>query len=62
MTHYPSSFSHTGISVSDVASAVEYYREVVGWYLLMKPTVVTDDAQKAMGTMCVPARSDRARA
>ena len=34
MSHtYPRSFSHIGISVPNVEKAVEFYTQVMGWYL-----------------------------
>lgn len=52
MANYPRNFSHIGISVPDVAKAVEFYSKVMGWYLIMKPTVVTEESETAMGQMC----------
>jgi len=50
---YPRTFSHVGISVPEVAKAVEFYSEVMGWYLIMKPTVVTEESETPMGRMCI---------
>ena len=40
---YPRTFSHIGISVPDVASAVVFCTEVLGWYTIMPPTRITKD-------------------
>jgi catechol 2,3-dioxygenase-like lactoylglutathione lyase family enzyme len=32
MSNYPRTISHVGISVPDVENAVEFYREVMGWF------------------------------
>ena len=48
---YPRSFSHIGISVPDVAAAVEFYTHVMGWYLIMPPTEIVED-DSAIGQMC----------
>ncbi|KEQ19248.1 lactoylglutathione lyase family protein [Endozoicomonas numazuensis] len=51
-THsYPRNFSHIGISVPDLEKAVEFYTEVMGWYLIMPPTDITED-DSAIGLMC----------
>ena len=44
MSNYPRTFSHIGISVPDVEKAVEFYSEVMGWYQIMKPTVITEES------------------
>jgi len=48
---YPRNFSHIGISVPDLDKAVEFYTDVMGWYLIMKPTDITEDGS-AIGQMC----------
>ena len=51
-THpYPRSFSHIGLSVPDLEKAVEFYTEVLGWYLIMPPTEIAED-DSAIGVMC----------
>jgi catechol 2,3-dioxygenase-like lactoylglutathione lyase family enzyme len=40
---YPRTFSHIGISVPDLDAAVKFYTEVLGWYLIMEPTDITED-------------------
>jgi predicted enzyme related to lactoylglutathione lyase len=48
---YPRSFSHIGISVTDLDQAVDFYTKTLGWYVIMPPTeVVSDDS--AIGVMC----------
>ena len=52
MSHpYPRTFSHIGISVQDLAQAVKFYTEVLGWYLIMAPTEITED-NSPIGEMC----------
>jgi catechol 2,3-dioxygenase-like lactoylglutathione lyase family enzyme len=34
---YPIAFSHIGISVPDIGKAIEFYKEVFGWYHLAGP-------------------------
>lgn len=48
---YPRNFSHIGISVPDLEKAVEFYTEVLGWYLIMPPTEIKED-DSAIGVMC----------
>lgn len=44
-------FSHIGLSVPDLDKAVEFYKEVFGWYVLMEPSTITKD-DSAIGIMC----------
>ncbi|MFT7536344.1 MAG: lactoylglutathione lyase family protein [Hyphomicrobiaceae bacterium] len=53
MSNYPRTFSHIGISVPNVEKAVEFYREVMGWYVIMEPTVITEESGTAIGQMCM---------
>ncbi len=48
---YPRAFSHIGLSVTDLDAAVKFYTEVMGWYLIMQPTTITED-DSAIGVMC----------
>ena len=48
---YPRNFSHIGISVPDLGKAVEFYTEVMGWYLIMEPTEIVED-DSPIGEMC----------
>ena len=50
-TPYPRTFSHIGISVPDLEKAVAFYTGVLGWYLIMTPTEITED-NSAIGEMC----------
>jgi lactoylglutathione lyase family protein len=50
-TVYPRAFSHIGISVPDLERAVEFYTEVMGWYVIMPPTEIIED-DSAIGVMC----------
>lgn len=55
MRTYPKTFSHIGLSVPDLEKAVAFYEEVMGWYIIMKPTVVMEESESAIGKMCVDA-------
>lgn len=50
---YPKSFSHIGITVPDIQAAVSFYTEVMGWYLIMPPSVITEETDTAIGQMCI---------
>ncbi len=50
---YPRSFSHVGITVPDIHKAVEFYQEVMGWYVIMSPSTVTKERETAIGQMCI---------
>src|SRR5262245_10983118 len=43
MASQPSVFSHVGTTVTDLARAVDWYREVLGLYLLQRPLEVVED-------------------
>ena len=48
---YPRTFSHIGLSITDLEKAVEFYTKVLGWYVIMPATeIVSDDS--AIGVMC----------
>ncbi|GGB56482.1 MULTISPECIES: lactoylglutathione lyase family protein [Henriciella] len=47
----PRTFSHIGLSVPDLDAAVQFYSDVLGLYLIMPPTEVTED-DSAVGIMC----------
>lgn len=48
---YPRTFSHIGITVTDLEQAVKFYTEVMGWYVIMPPTEIKQD-DSAIGIMC----------
>ncbi|QBN18289.1 lactoylglutathione lyase family protein [Flavobacterium nackdongense] len=50
---YPRSFSHIGISVPNIEKAVKFYSEVMGWYVIMKPSLVKKERTTAIGQMCI---------
>ena len=52
-TKYPRSFSHIGITVPDIKKAVEFYEEVMGWYVIMSPSKVSKERDTAIGQMCI---------
>ncbi|ATI43619.1 glyoxalase (plasmid) [Pacificitalea manganoxidans] len=47
----PRSFSHIGLSVPDLDAAVKFYAEVLGFYVIMPPTEITED-DSDIGVMC----------
>ncbi len=53
MNNYPKTFSHIGLSVPNLEAAVSFYENVMGWYTIMKPTVVKEEADSAIGKMCI---------
>ena len=50
---YPRAFSHIGITVPDLDKAVKFYKETLGWYLIMEPTEVKEEKDTAIGQMCI---------
>jgi lactoylglutathione lyase family protein len=51
MNIYPRSVSHIGLSVPDLVKAVDFYTGVMGWYVIMPPTEISED-DSAVGIMC----------
>ncbi|GMN13953.1 lactoylglutathione lyase family protein [Altererythrobacter sp. MTPC7] len=51
MTTSPKTFSHIGLSVPDLDAAVKFYTEVLGLYVIMEPTEITED-DSPVGIMC----------
>lgn len=51
--NYPRSFSHIGISVPNIEKAVQFYKEVMGWYVIMEPSTVKKENDTAIGQMCI---------
>ena len=50
---YPKTFSHIGITVPDLEEAVRFYSEVMGFYVIMGPTLVKEENETAIGKMCI---------
>ncbi|TRO63329.1 lactoylglutathione lyase family protein [Christiangramia sabulilitoris] len=50
---YPRSFSHIGLTVPDIQKAVKFYADVMGWYIIMKPSTVKKERDTAIGQMCI---------
>ncbi len=48
---YPRNFSHIGLSVPNLEQAISFYSEVMGWYIIMKPSDVVED-DSPIGVMC----------
>ena len=48
----PRAFSHIGLSVPNLEQAAEFYREVMGWYVVMQPSVIKEENSSAIGIMC----------
>lgn len=53
MQAYPKTFSHIGLSVPNLEAAVKFYEQVMGWYTIMAPTTVQEEADTAIGRMCI---------
>lgn len=51
MLSAPRSFSHIGLSVPDLDTAVKFYSDVMGFYVIMEPTEVVED-DSDIGRMC----------
>ncbi|OQD43685.1 glyoxalase [Croceivirga radicis] len=50
---YPRTFSHIGITVPDITAAVSFYENVMGWYVIMPPSLVKKEKETAIGQMCI---------
>ncbi|MCB4797781.1 lactoylglutathione lyase family protein [Neotamlana laminarinivorans] len=50
---YPKTFSHIGITVPDIDEAVKFYTEVMGFYVIIEPTVIKEENKTAIGKMCI---------
>lgn len=51
MSTIPRSFSHIGLSVPDLDKAVDFYRDVLGFYVIMPPMKIVAD-ESDIGVMC----------
>lgn len=51
--NYPKSFSHIGITVPKIHEAVKFYSEVMGWYVIMDPSIVKKEKETTIGQMCI---------
>jgi lactoylglutathione lyase family protein len=47
----PRGFSHIGLSVPDLDAAIRFYRDVLGFYVIMDATEVVEDDSE-IGRMC----------
>ena len=43
---YPRAFSHIGITVPDLEKAIQFYEEVLGFYMIMRPTEIREDPKR----------------
>ncbi len=50
--NYPRAFSHIGLSVPNLEEALKFYSEVMGWYVVMQPSVIKEENTSAIGIMC----------
>lgn len=50
---YPRAFSHIGITVPSIKEAVTFYSEVMGWYVIMEPSIIKKERKTAIGKMCI---------
>jgi lactoylglutathione lyase family protein len=50
---YPKSFSHIGVTVPDLEKAIDFYTNIMGWYLLMGPETIREETETAIGQMCI---------
>lgn len=41
--NYPRNFSHIGLSVPDLDKAINFYTTVMGWYVIMEKSTITED-------------------
>ena len=55
---YLKSFSHIGITVPDIKKAVNFYENVMGWYIIMQPSTVKKEKETAIGQMCIDVFGD----
>jgi lactoylglutathione lyase family protein len=51
MTPSPRSFSHIGLSVPDLDKAIEFYSDILGFYVIMEATKIIED-DSDIGQMC----------
>jgi catechol 2,3-dioxygenase-like lactoylglutathione lyase family enzyme len=49
---YPIAFSHIGISVPNIEKAIEFYKEVFGWYHLAGPWPIKRDVGSSTTKFC----------
>ncbi|WP_152286603.1 VOC family protein [Flavicella marina] len=56
--NYPKSFSHIGITVPDIKKAVDFYKDTMGWYVIMEPSLVKKEKETAIGQMCIDVFGD----
>jgi len=57
-SRYPRAFSHIGLTVPDINKAVKFYTEVMGWYIVAKPSTVKKNPDTAIGQMCIDVFGD----
>lgn len=52
MKNYPRNFSHIGMSVKNIEKVVDWYSDVLGFYIIMPVTKVENESDTAIGIMC----------
>ena len=57
-SNYPRAFSHIGITVPNLHKAVDFYKEVMGWYVIMEPSTIKKEKETAIGQMCIDVFGD----
>lgn len=55
---YPRAFSHIGLSVTNIKKAIEFYHNVLGWYIIMDVTDIKEENDSAIGIMCTDVFGD----
>lgn len=55
---YPRAFSHIGLSVPNIKKAIEFYHNVLGWYIIMDITDIKEENDCAIGIMCTDVFGD----
>ncbi|MGL4589414.1 MAG: VOC family protein [Mycoplasmatales bacterium] len=52
LNNYPRKFSHIGLSVKNIEAVVEWYHQVLGFYVIMEPVEVKNESDTPIGIMC----------
>lgn len=49
----PTTSSHSEIPVPDLDKVAKFYSDVMGWYNIVGPTVISDESGTPIGQMCI---------